>query len=40
MTPAEFAFLLAQVFLARALSPFSAFVFAVFWLLVAIIRGL
>jgi len=39
MTPAEYAFVVAQIFLARALSPFSAFVFAVFWLLVAILRG-
>ena len=39
MTPAEFAFLLSQIFLARALTPFAAFVFTVFWLLVAMFKG-
>ena len=39
MTPAEFAFMVAQIFLARTLHPFTAFLFAVFWLGVAIYRG-
>lgn len=39
MTPAEFAFMVAQIFLARSLTPFTAFLFAVFWLIVAIGRG-
>lgn len=39
MTPAEYAFVISQIFLARALTPFAAFVFAVFWLLVACFKG-
>jgi hypothetical protein len=39
MTPAEYAFIVSQIFLARSLSPFASLVFAVFWLVVAIIRG-
>lgn len=40
MTPAEYFFLLSQIFLARALTPFSALVFAVFLLILAILKGL
>jgi hypothetical protein len=40
MTPAEYFFLLSQIFLARAMNPFAAFVFAVFLLLLAIYKGL
>jgi hypothetical protein len=39
MTPAEYAFVIAQIFLARALNRFASFVFAVFWLLVAMFKG-
>ena len=39
MTPAEFAFVISQIFLARALTPFAAFMFALFWLLVAMFKG-
>ena len=39
MTPAEFAFVVSQIFLARALTPFTALLFSIFWLLLAIIRG-
>ena len=39
MTPAEFAFMVAQIFLARTLTPLTALLFAVFWLAVAIYRG-
>lgn len=40
MTPAEYFFIVSQIFLARAMTPFAAFVFAVFWLVVAILKGL
>jgi hypothetical protein len=40
MTPAEYAFLLSQVFLARTLNRFAGLCFAVFWLIFAIIKGL
>jgi hypothetical protein len=40
MTPAEYAFVISQIFLARALTPLAAFVFSVFWLLFAVYRGL
>ena len=40
MTPAEYAFILSQIFLARALNPFASLVVAVFWLVMAILRGL
>jgi len=40
MTPAEYFFLLSQIFLARAMNPFASFVFAVFLLLIAIVKGL
>lgn len=39
MTPAEYAFIISQIFLARSLTPFSALLFAVFWLVLAIARG-
>lgn len=39
MTPAEYAFILSQIFLARALNPFASLMFAVFWLVLAILRG-
>lgn len=39
MTPAEYAFVVAQIFLARALSPFASLVFAVFLLILAILKG-
>lgn len=40
MSQSDYCFLLAQIFLARSLTPFSALLFAVFWLCVAIYRGL
>lgn len=39
MTPAEYLFLLSQIFLARAMNPFACLVFAVFLLILAIIKG-
>jgi len=36
MTPAEFYFMVAQIFLARSLTPLTALLFAVMWLCVAI----
>lgn len=39
MTPAEYLFLLSQIFLARAMNPFAALCFAVFLLLLAILKG-
>ena len=39
MTPAEYAFILSQIFLARAMTPFTALLFAVFWFVVALARG-
>jgi hypothetical protein len=39
MTPAEFYFMVAQIFLARSLTPFTALLFAVMWLCVAIYKG-
>jgi hypothetical protein len=39
MTPAEYAFIISQIFLSRAVSTFASFCLAVFWLLFAIIRG-
>ncbi len=38
-TPAEYAFLLSQIFLARAMSPLASLVFAVFLLILAILKG-
>jgi hypothetical protein len=40
MTPAEYAFVIAQIFLARTLTPFAALLVAGFWLLVAMFKGL
>jgi len=39
MSQSDYCFLLAQIFLARSLSPFAALLFAVFWLVVAIFKG-
>jgi hypothetical protein len=39
MSPAEFAFLISQLFLARAVTPFAALLLAGFWLLFAVYRG-
>lgn len=39
MTPAEYAFIISQIFLARSLTPFAALCFSVFWLLLAILKG-
>lgn len=39
MSPAEFAFLISQLFLARAVTPFAALLLAVFWLFFAVYRG-
>lgn len=39
MTPAEYAFLLSQIFLARAMSPLASLAFAVFLLILAILKG-
>jgi general stress protein CsbA len=39
MTPAEFYFMVAQIFLARTLNRFVALLFAVMWLCVAIYKG-
>jgi hypothetical protein len=39
MSAAEYAFLVAQIFIARGLTPFTAFVFGMFWLLLAAYRG-
>jgi hypothetical protein len=40
MSPAEYAFLVSQIFLARTLTPFAALLVAGFWLLFAIYKGL
>lgn len=39
MSPAEYAFLIAQIFIARAVTPFTAMLLAVFWLLFAAYRS-
>ena len=40
MSPAEYAFVISQIFLARTLTPFAALLVAAFWLLVAVFKGL
>jgi hypothetical protein len=40
MTPAEYAFVISQIFLARTLTPFAALLVAGFWLLFAAYKGL
>lgn len=39
MSPAEYAFLIAQIFIARTLTPFASLLLAVFWLLFAAYRS-
>ena len=39
MSHAEYAFLIAQIFLARTLTPFASFLVAMFWLAFAVYRG-
>ena len=39
MTPVDFCLVLANIFLARTLTPFSAFIGSVFWFCMAIYKG-
>lgn len=39
MSPAEYAFLLAQIFIARTLTPMAALLVGLFWLAFAVYQG-